>query len=172
MFERTAKVKELLNAGVNLSIGTDSPASGELNILYEIRFAKKVYREMYGEELDDKTIVEMITINPAKAFRIYDKLGSLEQNKSGDLLIIKGKKDEPYSSLVNAEMKNISLVFMEGIPLYGDEEFEYIFKDFSLNYTNVKIEGKNKLIVGDPKGLMEQVRKNVGFHKELPFLPI
>jgi len=172
MFERTAKVKELLNAGVNMSIGTDSPASGELNILCEVRFAKKVYREMYGDELEDKTIVEMITTNPAKAFRVQDKLGSLEQKKMGDLLIINGDREKPYGSLVNAELKDVALVFMEGVPLYGDDNFENIFKDFNIKYSKIRIEGKNKLIVGDPKGLMERVRKNVGYKKKLPFLPI
>ena len=172
MFERTAKVKELMQAGVNISIGTDSPASGELNILDEIRFAKKVYREMYNEELNDETIIKMITVNPAKAFRVQDRLGSLEKNKSGDLLIISGKKENPHSSLINASLEDISLIFLEGKPLYGDDKFESIFQDLNSEYIRIKIEGRNKLIFGDPKGLMEKVRKNVGFHKELPFLPI
>ncbi len=172
MFERTAKVKELMQAGVNISIGTDSPASGELNILDEIRFAKKVYGEMYNEELNDETIVKMITVNPAKAFRVQDRLGSLEKNKSGDLLIISGKKGNPHSSLINAGLEDISLIFLEGKPLYGDDKFESIFRDLNSEYIRIKIEGRNKLIFGDPKGLMEKVRKNVGFHKELPFLPI
>jgi cytosine/adenosine deaminase-related metal-dependent hydrolase len=172
MFDRTAKVKELLHAGVNMSIGTDSPATGELNILCEVRFAKKVYREMYGDELDNKTIVEMITSNPAKAFRVQDRLGSLEQEKIGDLLIINGDREKPYDSLVRAELKDIALVFSEGVPLYGDDKFEEIFKDFNIKYSKISIEGKTKLIIGDPKGLMEKVRKNVGFNKELPFLPI
>lgn len=172
MFERTAKVKELMQAGVNISIGTDSPASGELNILDEIRFAKKVYGEMYNEELNDETIIKMITVNPAKAFRVQDRLGSLEKNKSGDLLIISGEKGNPHSSLINAGLEDISLIFLEGKPLYGDDKFESIFQDLNSEYIRIKIEGRNKLIFGDPKGLMEKVRKNVGFHKELPFLPI
>ncbi len=172
MFGRTAKIKELLDAGVNVSIGTDSPATGELNILDEIRFAKKVYKEMYNEELDDELIVRMITVNPVKAFRIQDKLGSLAKGKLGDLLIISGDQNNPYSSLVNAHLKDISLVFMEGTPIYGDDKFENIFNDFGLNCTRINIEGKDKIIIGDPGSLMEKMREIVGFHKELPFLPI
>jgi len=172
MFQRTAKVKELMELGVNVCIGTDSPATGEMNILDEIRFAKNVYRENYGDELDDRKIVEMITVNPAKAFRVQDKLGSLEKGKLGDILIVHGDKKNPHTSLVNARLRDISLVFMEGKPLYGDSEFESIFVDSELEFERVAIDGKEKLIVGDPLGLMEKVRKNVGFHKELPFLPI
>jgi hypothetical protein len=172
MFGRTAKIKELLDVGVNVSIGTDSPATGELNILDEIRFAKKVYKEMYNEELDDELIVRMITVNPVKAFRIQDKLGSLAKGKLGDLLIISGDQNNPYSSLVNAHLKDISLVFMEGTPIYGDDKFENIFNDFDLDCTRINIEGKDKIIIGDPGSLMEKMREIVGFHKELPFLPI
>jgi len=172
MFQRTAKVKELMELGVNICIGTDSPATGELNILDEIRFAKKVYKEMYDEDLDDRTVVQMITVNPAKAFRLQNSLGSLEKGKLGDLLLITGNPKKPYTSLVNSKLKDISLVFLEGKPLYGDKEFENIFQDLGTHYKTIKIQGKEKLIIGDPVGLMEKMRKNVGFHKELPFLPI
>jgi cytosine/adenosine deaminase-related metal-dependent hydrolase len=165
-------VKELIELGVNVCIGTDSPATGELNILDEIRFAKDVYRQMYNEGLDDRIIIEMITINPAKAFRIQDKLGSLEKGKLGDLLLVKGDSKKPHGMLVNARLRDISLVFMEGKPLYGDSEFEYLFKDFDTQYERIKIDGKEKFIIGDPIGLVENIRRNVGFHKELPFLPI
>ena len=40
------------------------------------------------------------------------------------------------------------------------------------DYSSISIEGKEKYVVGDPQALMDKVRKNVGFHKELPFLPI
>lgn len=172
MFKRTAKLKEIRKAGVNVSIGTDSPASGELNILEEIRFAKKIYKEMYGEELDDKTIVEMITVNPVKALRLQDRLGTLERGKLGDVLVISGGGKNPYTALVQAELKQIALVLMEGRPLYGDDKFEHIFRDQGIEYSRVKVQGKKKLIVGDPGGLLKKMRKAIGFNKELPFLPL
>ncbi len=172
MFARTARIKKIMEAGINVSIGTDSPASGELNILHEIRFAKKIYSEMYGEDLEDKMIARMITVNPAKAFRIHDRLGSIEKDKLGDLLIIDGEKKDPYASLVNADFGDISLVFKAGMPMYGDIKYEHIFRDLGQEYTYITVDGSEKLIVGDPLTLMEKVRKNVGHNKELPFLPI
>jgi cytosine/adenosine deaminase-related metal-dependent hydrolase len=196
MFNRTARLKEIREAGVNVSIGTDSTATGELNILEEMRFAKKVYRNMYGEELADKTLVEMVTVNPVKALRLERKLGSLEPGKLGDILIVTGGVKNPYSALVQAELRNISLVIMEGRPVYGDEKFEPLFRDLGpmsrgpaakdpltkgqasktpaagANFTRIKIQGKSKIIVGDPAGLVKKLRKIVGFHKELPYLPV
>jgi 5-methylthioadenosine/S-adenosylhomocysteine deaminase len=172
MFGKTAKIKELLEAGVNTSIGTDSPATGEINILEEIRFAKKTYREIYDTELDDKLIVGMITKNPAKAFRMEEKLGSIDKGKLGDLLVVAGDGKDPYVSLVNAGLRDIALVMMEGRPLYGDADYAEIFEDLGNECTQINVEGKDKLVVGDPQGLMNKLRQNVGFHKELPFLPI
>ncbi len=176
MFNRTAKIKEIIENGVNVSIGTDSPATGELNILEEIRFAKKVYREMYGEDISDKTIVKMITENPARALKINDSLGTLESGKLADLLIIRRKSDDPYKSLVEVKLEDIALITMEGIPLYGDihfAEFFYIFKsDDGKKYEEININGSSKFIVGSPTSLMERIRRNVGYNKEIPFLPI
>jgi len=172
MFGKTAKVKEIISAGINTSIGTDSPSSGEINLLDEIRFAKKVYQDLYHEELDDKQIVRMITVNPAKAFRMQDKIGSIERGKLGDLLVVEGNGKEPYTSLVNARLSDIALIFMEGKPLYGDTEFSEIFEDLGSDFNRITIEGKDKYVVGDPLALMDKLRKTVGFHKELPFLPI
>jgi 5-methylthioadenosine/S-adenosylhomocysteine deaminase len=172
MFQRTAKVKEILEAGVNVSIGTDSPATGELNLLEEVRFAKKVYKEIYNEELANELVARMITLNPAKAFRIDKYLGSIEKGKLGDILIISGDKKNPYTSLVHASLKDIALVIMEGKPLYGDVTFEEMCSNSNSEYTRISIQGKKKFIIGDLSEVMNNMRKKVGFHKELPFLPV
>ena len=49
MFNKTANVKYMLDKGVNLCIGTDSPMSGGVNLLYEMKFDKSYYKRMYGE---------------------------------------------------------------------------------------------------------------------------
>jgi cytosine/adenosine deaminase-related metal-dependent hydrolase len=172
MFGKTAKVRDIIESGINISIGTDSPSSGEINLLAEIRFAKEVYRDLYGEDLEDREIVRMITINPARAFRMQDMVGSIDNGKLGDLLVVAGDGKDPYSSLVNAQLKNIALIFKEGKPLYGDTDYGEIFEDLGSEYTKITIEGKEKFVIGDPQAMMDKLRKAVGFHKELPFLPI
>jgi cytosine/adenosine deaminase-related metal-dependent hydrolase len=56
----------LLDKKINVCIGTDSPMSGGLNLLEEMKFDKKLYKKLYGEELPDETIYRMVTVNPAK----------------------------------------------------------------------------------------------------------
>ncbi len=172
MFEKTARIKELISAGANISIGTDSPMSGSINLLEEIRFAKKLYYDMYEEELSDFEITKMITVNAAKALRLDDKVGSIEAGKKCDLLIVKDKKNDPYKTLLSLKPEDISLVIYDGKPIYGDEEFVDFFKNFSVDFTKIHVNNQRKLITGDPLSLLARIRKTIGYNKEFEFLPI
>jgi imidazolonepropionase-like amidohydrolase len=48
MFEQTARVKELMDRGINVTLGTDSPMSGSFSIFEEFRTAREFYRFAYG----------------------------------------------------------------------------------------------------------------------------
>ena len=173
MFERTARIKEIIKAGVNVSIGTDSPMSGGLHILDEIKFAKKIYREMYKENLSDELIVRMITINPAKAMRLDKDLGSIKVNKKADFIALRDKGKDPFSLLVEAELEDIALIFYEGKPLYADEDFSDIFKHFEISYSKFQLNKTSKVIAGkNPLDLLKKIQKAVGYKKDIPFLPV
>ncbi|MCL2478361.1 MAG: amidohydrolase family protein, partial [Treponema sp.] len=67
MFNVTAKIRPMIKAGVNITIGTDSSATGSANLLDEMKYDRRLYRQMYGEDLDAKKIFEMVTVNAARA---------------------------------------------------------------------------------------------------------
>lgn len=173
MFERTMRIKEVLEAGINVSLGTDSPMSGSENILEEIRFAKKIYYEMYQEELPNSLILKMVTCNPAKALRMWD-MGTIEPKKKAHFIAMRSKEDlDPYSILVQAKLEDIALIFYQGQPLYGDRNFSELFEKFEVQYSSFSIGRSQKIIAGDnPLNLLERVRKTVGYKKEFPFLPL
>jgi cytosine/adenosine deaminase-related metal-dependent hydrolase len=170
MFEKTANIKYLLEKGVNVSIGTDSPMSGGLNILYELKFDKAYYRKAYGEEIPDKQLVKMVTANPARAFRLK-KNGKIENGYLADLALFE-KQGDPYSSIVNAELRDVKLVVIEGMPVYGDAQYLDLFDELDVEYQEVRVQGRNKLIVGDLIGLLRRISQAVGFKKEFPFMPV
>ncbi len=175
MFNRTGNIKKWLENNINVSLGTDSPMSGGLNILDELKFGKKIYKEKYNEEISDDILIKFITINAAKALRVYNKIGSLEKGKIADFIAIEGNVDSPYTSLVNAELKDISLVVYEGKPLYGNIEYEDYFKDIygsKKKLYKFKVEKREKIGIFDPLALLNKIRGLVGFKKELPFLPV
>ena len=172
MFNVTAKIRKMLNTGVNITIGTDSSASGSANLLAEIKYDRQLYQKLYGEDLPARKIFEMITINAAKAFWMQDRVGSLEEGKLGDILVLKAKNDDPYENLVNASMKDIELLILAGSPIYGEMRFIDIFKgELPAGYTQIKVGSKTMFVKGDPAGLYREIRKKIGFKKKLDYLP-
>ena len=172
MFNVTCKIKKMLDAGVNVAIGTDSTATGSINLLEEMRYDRDVYRRMYGEDLPAKTIVNMVTVNPAKAFRIHKETGTLSEGRLADVLVIRQEKDDPWESLVAARTEDIELLVQDGSPVFGGAASEELFAGRGVPYAKVAIRGRQMLVRGDPAGLMESVRKAVGFRKVLDFMPL
>ncbi|MDR2402520.1 MAG: amidohydrolase family protein [Spirochaetaceae bacterium] len=172
MFNVTCKIRKLLQAGVNVTIGTDSTHTGSCNLLVEIRFARELYRKLYGEDLPGKRIFEMITCNAARAFWLEDSLGSLDEGKLADILVLKAQKDDPYENLVSASMADIELLTMDGKPIYGELRFiELLGGSLPQGYTRITVNNRPMFIVGDPASLYRMAREKVGFKKLLDFLP-
>jgi 5-methylthioadenosine/S-adenosylhomocysteine deaminase len=81
-------VAGLLEAGVNVAIGTDGAASNnDLDLLGEARTAALVAKGFSGnpEAVDAWSALELLTINGARALGQEDALGSIEPGKWADL---------------------------------------------------------------------------------------
>lgn len=87
----TCPVKPLLDAGVNVGIGTDGAASNnDLDLLGEMRTAALLAK---GHSRDStavsaQTALAMATINAARALGLDDRIGSLETGKEADIAAI------------------------------------------------------------------------------------
>lgn len=85
------RVPELLEAGVNVALGTDGAASNnDLDMIGEMRTAALIAK---GRTLDPTvlpapTALELATINGARALGLEDRVGSLEPGKRADLVAI------------------------------------------------------------------------------------
>jgi len=177
MFNVTAKMRKMIKSGMNLAIGTDSSASGPANLLEEMRVIRRVYQEMYREDLSPEKIFHMVTINGAKAFRMQDRIGSIEEGKLGDLMVVKARKNDPYENLVSTTMEDIQLLVLEGNPIYGERRFLDIFtaaggkQEIPAGYTEITVGKKPMFVIGDPAALYKEIRSRTGFKKILDFLP-
>lgn len=171
MFGKTANVKKLLQTGVNVCIGTDSPMSGGENILYEMRYDKSIYKRLYKEDLPDEMIVKMVTANAAKAFH-QKKRGRIENGYIADLVVFNNKADNPYKSVVTSRLGDVRLVVIEGKPVYGDAEYSGLFDSLAIEYQELTVDGIPKIIIGDLKGVLKRINRAVGFKKEFPFMPV
>lgn len=171
MFGQTAPIKKLLDAGINVCLGTDSPMSGSTNVFEEIQTAKVYYQETFGQSLDDKTIVQMLTENPAKALSLHDR-GHLKEKFTADLLVIDGDNAQPYTAVTSMSFENIMLVIIDGKPIYGDESFARLFEALEMDYQTIRMGNSTKILHGEALQLLQRVQSAVGFKKEFAFLPV
>lgn len=85
-------VPELRAAGVAVGLGTDGPAgsNNDLDLMEEMDLAAKLQKitKMDPRALGAKAVVEMATIEGAKALHMEKEIGSLEQGKKADLILI------------------------------------------------------------------------------------
>ena len=86
--------------------------------------------------------------------------------------VIRDSRADPYESLVNARTADIELLVMEGTPILGAATHEELFAGRGVQFTKVRVRGREMLVSGDPAALLEGVRAAVGFRKVLDFLPL
>jgi 5-methylthioadenosine/S-adenosylhomocysteine deaminase len=90
-------VAEMRAAGVAVGLGTDGPAgsNNDLDLMEEIDLAAKLAKisKMNPLALNAKAVVEMATIDGARALHMEKEIGSLEAGKKADLILI--SLDEP-----------------------------------------------------------------------------
>ena len=172
MFNVTAKIRKMIKAGINITIGTDSSATGSSNLFEELRYDRELYRLMYGEDLSPRLMFDMVTHNAARAFWMQDKIGALDAGMLADILVLKKNNDDPYENLINASMADVELLTLEGNPLFGEVRFLDIFNgELPAGYTQINVGGRDMFIKGDPAGLYAKVRQKAGYKKILDFLP-
>jgi 5-methylthioadenosine/S-adenosylhomocysteine deaminase len=166
LYGKTASVYDALAAGVLVALGADWSPSGSPNLLTELKVADRALRDerllgnrrrlvpslapsgSTGEERReaelalDRLLVEMVTINAARAIRWDDQVGSIEAGKLADLLVISRPllpaipdlPHSPFRSLINATEADVSLVLVGGEPVAGDVSIMQSFKpdDFEI----------------------------------------
>ena len=172
MFNVTAKIRKMIKAGINVTIGTDSSATGSVNMLAEIKYDRNLYRSLYGEDLSARRLFEMVTSNAARALWMQDRIGTLDEGKLGDIMVLRASHDDPYENFANASMGDIELLTLAGVPIYGEARFIDIFYGkLPPGYTLIKIGGRDMFVKGDPADLYSGIRRKVGFKKMLDYMP-
>jgi 5-methylthioadenosine/S-adenosylhomocysteine deaminase len=92
-----APVIEERAAGIAVGLGTDGPAgsNNDLDLMEEMDLAAKLQKitKMDPRALGARSVVEMATIEGAKALHMETEIGSLETGKKADIILI--SLDEP-----------------------------------------------------------------------------
>lgn len=131
-----APIDRLIKEGINVSLGTDGASSNNhLDLFKEMHLASLVQK---GATFDPKALskedaLRMATINGAKALGLDDKLGSIEEGKLADLILLDMDKVNHYpknnilSNLVYSSYgSDVSTVIINGKIVMEDKVIKTI----------------------------------------------
>lgn len=115
LYGQTLNVTQALTYGINISLGADWSPSGSKNLLDEVKIAKK-YLALSQQLISDRKLYEMMTVNPAKALKLENKIGRIEENYLADIVAFKLKsfRKNPFTQIVDADPSDIQLVMVGG----------------------------------------------------------
>jgi cytosine/adenosine deaminase-related metal-dependent hydrolase len=193
LYEQTADLPALTHAGINITLGTDSSLSGELNLLEELRTAHR-YLVNRGGQLAlggrsiEQWLVEAVTTRAAQALLRQERCGRIAPGYRADLLVLPDRGLDPYTTLIEAQVSDIALLCRAGVPVYGDTGFEPLFDRYTPHYSRACVHKsapsaaehskappatlQTKLVAGDPVALIGRMSQAVGHPLDLPFLPL
>ncbi len=137
-----ADVPDLLNRGINVALGTDGVASNNnLNLFEEAKLTSILHKRGSPEDIDEQQVLDMATINGAKALGINDQVGSIELGKQADLITI--SLDKPSMNPVHGERGLISnLVYS----FSGDVDEVIVNGDLKVKNGEVQTVKKDRIV--------------------------
>ncbi|MFP4199389.1 MAG: amidohydrolase [Halanaerobium sp.] len=129
-----APIKEYLDSGINVSLGTDGVSSNNsLNMLNEARMASYLQKIKYEDPtaINTEKILEILTINGAEALSLPD-VGLIEEGYQADLQLINIKNESffypHHNNLSNlfyaADSQSVDTVIAAGKILMENKELK------------------------------------------------
>lgn len=141
------RTADLIAAGVNVALGTDSAASNNnLDMFAEMRAAalNAKSQSLNAESVSAWQALEMATINGARAINLDEQIGSLEVGKAADLCAINLRDIatqpvyNPVSQLVySASRHQVSDVWVAGKALVKNHQLQTIDSDKLLDKVSI-----------------------------------
>jgi len=136
-------LQEMLKLGVNVSLGTDGVCSNNnLDMFEEMKIVALLHKvnELDPKVADAQTVLDMATINGAKALGLEKEIGSLEKGKKADIAILNFEKSHliPCHNIVShliysASGSDVDTIFINGKMIMKDRKIKKIDEDKILN---------------------------------------
>jgi len=169
LFERTARVPDFLNAGINVALGTDSTCTGSEGLLDEMRAATEELHKMSMAKAEEK-VFGFVTANAARAFGKSAEIGQITSGASADFLLFETGENDPTIGLLNLRPGDILLLTCAGKWLVGENQFTAKLPCASPSQTEVAIGGLKRDIAGKPLEVLRRVTTASGHDFE--FFPL
>ena len=118
------KVKDLMDLGVTVGIGTDGPASNNvLDMFGSVKVAGLLQKISYMDPtiLPAQSVLRMATVDGARALGLEKSVGSLEVGKKADIILVDFRRPhltplhDPYANVVySARGSDVDTVVVDG----------------------------------------------------------
>jgi 5-methylthioadenosine/S-adenosylhomocysteine deaminase len=128
-----APIPEMLDSGVTVSLGTDGAASNNtLDMFDTMKFCALVHKHHRWDPkiLPAQVVFDLATLGGAKALKIEEEIGSIEEGKKADIVMVYLQKPNlipNYDFISNivyaAKGSDICTTIVNGKPLMIDNEF-------------------------------------------------
>lgn len=119
-----APILKMMEKGIDIGLGSDGPMSGNtIDVLTQMPLVGKIHK-LYSNDrsvLPSYDLLKMATIGGAKVLSLEDKIGTIEEGKKADLVIIETESVnmqpifDYYSAIVySANPSNVDTVIVNG----------------------------------------------------------
>ncbi|NJK27550.1 MAG: amidohydrolase family protein [Coleofasciculaceae cyanobacterium SM2_3_26] len=103
-----APIPDMLMAGVTVSLGCDGPASNNnQNMIHTLKFGALIHKGYHQDAtvMTAEKVLEMATIDGARALGMEQDIGSIEPGKKADLVVL--RFDNPFVTPVHAPVSSL-----------------------------------------------------------------
>lgn len=121
LYGTTTDVAAAFRYGVTIALAPDWAVTGSTNTLAEIAYAYDLSRTKLDGLFSPRQLFEMATTIPAALAGVGGRIGSLQPGLQADFFVLHGDINSPFETLVTAGPKDVQLVVIGGIPIYGTE---------------------------------------------------
>jgi 5-methylthioadenosine/S-adenosylhomocysteine deaminase len=118
----TTDVVTALQQGVTVALAPDWSPTGSTNMLAELRYANDYSMTKLNGAISPKQLFEMATSLAAHIARIDQWVGSIADGKLADIFMMKKNSSDAYSNLMSGSPSDVTLVIVNGMPVYGTAE--------------------------------------------------
>lgn len=144
---KIADTTKYIQEGINVGLGTDGQGSGNnLDMFETMKLAALAQGGIHENEykIESKEIIKMATINGAKLLNLDDKIGSIEEGKNADIIIIDISpklenikmipNNDVVSNLVyNTDGRNVETTIINGEILMENRKIKFLDTEKIIN---------------------------------------
>lgn len=134
-----SKIQLMLDNNINVSLGTDGQGSGSsLDMFETMKFTALLQKGIYKnpKAIPAYEVLKMATINGAKALGLDNKIGSIEEGKIADIIVINVNTEvmQPVNDVIadivyNANGNNVETTIINGKILMENRMLDYNEKE-------------------------------------------